>query len=198
MENLEKQLERLEEESFKITKELNSLKENKFVKKYLELRTIDEKNMNERRYLYAEIRKNEIKQCNHIWVTSKIVYDCFEGRSESFFGCIKCGVNQTVLEKDPKYQSTEEKIMYDYLRENYCTKGIHSSMACDLDLGKALYLKIKEQHPDIDDETACKYFEIALDNIRDKKESQDRKNNRAKRLSLDKKFNRWNVSDIKQ
>lgn len=164
---------------------------------YLEqLRTINEQNMNEE--VCAEIRKNEIKSCNHIWITSKINYDCFEGRSEHFYGCIKCGVNQTVLEKDRKYLSIVERIMYDYLIENYCNKGIHSSVTCDLDLGKSIYLKIKEKHPDIDDETACKYFEIALDNIRDKKESQDRKNNRAKRLSLGEEFNIWNASDVKE
>ena len=66
----------------------------------------------------------------------------------------------------------------------------------DLDLAKAIYSKIKESHPDIDDETARKYFEIALDNIRKIKVNDERKVSRAKRLSLSPKFNKWTGCDV--
>ena len=49
---------------------------------------------------------------------------------------------------------------------------------------------------DIDDETAYKYFEIALDNIRNIKVNNNRKNSRAKRLSLIPNFKKWNSSDV--
>ena len=48
---------------------------------------------------------------------------------------------------------------------------------------------------DIDDEVACKYFEIALDNIRENNKGEDKKNNRIKRLSLDEKFNNLYTND---
>ena len=61
---------------------------------------------------------------------------------------------------------------------------------------KSIYTRIKETHPDIDDDMAIKYFEIALNNIRNIKVSEERKINRAKRLSLDPKFKSWNCSDV--
>lgn len=87
--------------------------------------------------------------------------------------------------------------MYDYLRKNNCRiKGIETEIACDLDLAQAIYSKIKEAHPDIDDKTAIKYFEIALGDIRNIKVNENRKINRAKRLLLEPSFTRWNGWDV--
>ena len=86
----------------------------------------------------------------------------------------------------------EQKIMYNYMQDNYYDRGLHSERFCDLDLAMSIYRKIKEAHPDIDDKTALKYFEIALDNIRNIKVNDERKESRAKRLSLSNKFNKWN------
>lgn len=70
-------------------------------------------------------------------------------------------------------------------------EGIRIEKLCDFDLAKAIYTKIKEAHPNIDDETARKYFEVSLNDISEIKVNDERKTNRAKRLSLDSKFNKW-------
>ena len=75
-------------------------------------------------------------------------------------------------------------------------KGVETEVACDLDLAQAIFSKIKEVHPDIDDTTAIKYFEIALDDIRNIKVSDERKVGRAKRLSLKPEFKRWSYDDV--
>ena len=81
--------------------------------------------------------------------------------------------------------------MYDFMYGGVYRSGIDTKMFCDLDLAKAIYSKIREAHPNIDDETARKYFEIALDNIKNIKVSDERKTSRAKRLSLSLKFYKW-------
>ena len=43
---------------------------------------------------------------------------------------------------------------------------------------------------------AIKYFKVALDDIRNIKVSDERKTGRAKRLSLNHKFRRWNARDV--
>lgn len=97
---------------------------------------------------------------------------------------------------DLDWFTLEQRVMYDFL-ENYSYRsGIDTHVSCDLDLAKAIYSKIKEAHPDIDDEIARKYFEIALDNIRKIKVNDERKVSRAKRLSLSPKFNEWTARDI--
>lgn len=74
--------------------------------------------------------------------------------------------------------------------------GIKANILCDLDLAKAIYTKIKEAHPNIDDETIVKYLKVALHNIRDTKVSDERKVNRAIRLALKASFNKWKASDV--
>ena len=54
-----------------------------------------------------------------------------------------------------------------------------------------MYSKIVEYHPEIDDVTALKYFEIALDNMRNIRVTDDRKESRVKRLMLKPGFHNW-------
>lgn len=74
--------------------------------------------------------------------------------------------------------------------------GTDTEILCDFDLAKALFARIKAVHPDIDDKTAVRYFQIALANIRNIPVSDVRKQNRAKRLLLSSKFNKWNAKDV--
>lgn len=128
-------------------------------------------------------------------MNSKVEHDSWEGRVYKSCGCIKCGLDDSVLDKKRKWLSFHQKIMYDYLKEKYL-KGYKTEIACDLDLAQAIYSKIKEAHSDIDDEMAIKYFKVALDDIRNIKVSDERKTSRAKRLSLNHKFRRWNARDV--
>ena len=118
-----------------------------------------------------------------------------EGCTHKSCGCIKCGLDGSVSNQDREYLSFSQKIMYDYLRKHHL-RGKETNITCDLELAHAIYSKVKEVHPDINDDTAIGYFEIALNNIRNTKVSEERKTNRAKRLSLGPKFKNWNASDV--
>ncbi len=156
---------------------------------------------NNERKLYTQLEFDKFSSCNHIWVNTLCDYDRSEGRSYNYCGCIKCGLDQRVFHfldyyPDLSLLSLDQEIMYEFMRNHYYKGGIYTKVLCDLDLAKAIYSKIKEVHPDIDDETARKYFEIALDNIRNIKVSEERKISRAKRLSLMPKFNKWAERDV--
>lgn len=140
------------------------------------------------------MKNEEYKCCEHILVYSEIDYDRYEGRTHRSCGCIKCGLDNSVLSKKVGL-TFYQMIMYDYLRKRHLM-GKETKIACDLSLAQAIYSKIKETHPDINDEMAIKYFEIALNDIRNIKVSEERKTNRAKRLSLDPKFKSWNAQDV--
>ena len=79
--------------------------------------------------------------------------------------------------------------MYDYLWD---TDIDGEKIICDLALAKAIYKRIKEIYPDINDELLKKYFKIALDNMMNIKVTEQRKRNRIKRLNLNQNFN-WNT-----
>lgn len=151
--------------------------------------------------LIKQFKIEEFNSCKHLWVITKSDHDYIEGRTDRFCGCIKCGLNQEVLNKangifGTKFLTFEEQIMYDYLKSGIHMRGQMVPVSCDIDLARSVYSKIKENNPDIDNETAQKYFEIALDNIRKTKVTDERKENRAKRLSLSPNFNKWNARDV--
>ena len=195
MSDLKRKYEELKNQRKKTIEELNKLSEDDRVKRYIELQSKNKTLYNEQIALYQELKKEEYSSCNHILVYSEIDYDRYEGRSHKSCGCIKCGLDGSVSNQSREYLPFSQKIMYDYLRKNYL-RGKETNITCDLDLAHAIYSKVKEVHPDIDDDTAIGYFEIALNNIRNTKVSEERKTNRAKRLSLGPKFKNWNASDV--
>lgn len=195
MSDLKRKYEELKNQREKTIEKLNQLREDDRVKRYIELQSKNETLYNEQIALYQELKKEEYSSCNHILVYSEIDYDRYEGRSYKSCGCIKCGLDGSVSSQSREYLPFYQKIMYDYLRKNHL-RGKETNIACDLDLAHAIYSKVKEVHPDIDDDTAIGYFEIALNNIRNTKVSEERKTNRAKRLSLGSKFKNWNASDV--
>lgn len=167
--------------------------ENELVKKYLELCNENDSLKMQEEILYSRIKHYEYVSCNHIWIN--LTKYC----GHTFNGCIKCGANSRILNLGDNFGlknlTEDEKIMYYFLKRNLTIIGtypLYSPVICNLDLARAIYKKIKEAHPDIDDVTATKYFEIALDNIRNIEVSKERKKSRAKRLSLTPDFNKWN------
>ncbi len=145
--------------------------------------------------LYRLMKEEEYNSCKHVLVYSRIDDDRHEGRSYKYSGCIKCGLDNSVLDSNKDYFSSLEKIMYSSLIEQHLT-GAHTKILCDLDLAQAIYSKIKQAHPNIDDETAIDYFKVALNDIRNIEVSDARQKNRAKRLSLGPNFRRWTGQDI--
>lgn len=178
-----------------IIAEIKKCEEDETVIRYNELKKQNEDLYKQQRYLYKAMKEEEYSTCKHILVYSKIDYDGFEGRSDKSCGCIKCGLDNSVLDREQIY--TDRIIMREYL-EKHSLNGIKTKIVCDLDLAKAIYSRIKEEHSDIDDELAIEYFKNALENVRNTRVNEDRQASRARRLSLESDFKRWNAFDVKQ
>lgn len=193
MSDIRKNYEEMLSEMKKINSRLEELMEDKQVQEYLAL---DGRRMElepELLNLHTDMKKEEFSKCSHIWIPVSKNVDYYEGRSDIDYGCMKCGLDQRVLSASyPEFLSVDDKIMYNYLRQHYAIhQGIKSHTLCDLDLAHAMYSKIVEYHPEIDDVTALKYFEIALDNMRNIRVTDDRKESRVKRLMLKPGFHNW-------
>lgn len=193
MSDIRKNYEEMLSEMKKINSRLEELMEDKQVQEYL---TLDDQRLkleSELSELYTVMKKEEFSKCSHIWIPVSKNVDYYEGRSDIDYGCMKCGLDQRVLSASyPEFLSVDDKIMYNYLRQHYAIhQGIKSHTLCDLDLAHAMYSKIVEYHPEIDDVTALKYFEIALDNMRNIRVTDDRKESRVKRLMLKPGFHNW-------
>lgn len=193
MSDIRKNYEEMLSEMKKINSRLEELMEDKRVQEYL---TLDDQRLkleSELSELYTVMKKEEFSKCSHIWIPVSKNVDYYEGRSDIDYGCMKCGLDQRVLSASyPEFLSVDDKIMYNYLYQHYAIhQGIKSHALCDLDLAHAMYSKIVEYHPEIDDVTALKYFEIALDNMRNIRVTDDRKESRVKRLMLKPGFHNW-------
>ena len=195
MSKTKQEYDKIIEQRTVIVDKIKELKNNEIVKKYLELEKENDNLYYRQINLYGKLKREEYDNCNHVLVYSKVEYDSFEGRSYKYCGCIKCGLDNSVLAEERDWLPYERKIMYDYLRKKYL-KGIKTDILCDINLATSIYSKIKESHPDIDDETAIKYFEVALNDIRNINVNDERKVNRAKRLSLTPKFTKWDDIDM--
>ena len=187
---------KITEQRKNISIELKELLENESVKRYFELCSKDKNLAFQQREVYENIKNEQYLKCNHIWVNTLKDYDSYEGRTETYCGCIKCGLDERVIymmeyNPDCSALTEEQKIMYKIMNDCYYKKGINTNVDCNLELAMAIYKRIKEIYPNIQDGLARKYFEIALDNIRNIQVNDERKKSRAKRLSLNENFNRW-------
>ena len=179
----------IDKEYRNIEQEIWGLEENPIVKKYIGLQAKKNELATKRKNLYGLMKYGEYENCNHLWGISMDEYgeyDCF---------CIKCGINDKVMRLSNRGKaealSFDERVMASVLEEHDYNDDSDINTVCDKELAMAIYKKIKEHHPDIDDKTAVKYLEIALDDIRNIEVTDERKKSRAKRLGLRHDFNRW-------
>lgn len=210
MGNLKKKYEDIVSKRKEIIDQIEILKNDEKIIKYFELCSKNQIYQDEQKQLYKEMKYEEYSTCNHIWVKTLHEHDSYESRSYDYFGCMKCGLDQRAfLSAERRFSIdnflqdsvplTEERIMYNFMTEHrsYASEIDYDSVLCDLDLAKAIYSKIKQAHPDIDDETIKYYFKSALKDMREIKVNDERLVSRAKRLSLNPNFNKWNGRNVK-
>lgn len=197
MDNLKEEYDEIVNENEEVLDQINVLEQDDKVKKYFELCDLRDKLVDKQKELYNQIKINEYLSCNHIWVRTFIDYE----KNKRYCGCIKCGLNQVVFYLNKLFNavnmlSLDQQIMFDYMKNNSYMNGIDTEILCDFDLAKAIYLRIKELYPNLDDETIIKYFETAVDDIIGIRVNDERKASRIKRLNLNPKFNNWNPYDL--
>ena len=205
MQNLNEKYQNALEQKENVLKEIQEMQEQEAVKKYMELQKQKNSLVEQCNDLYRKIKMEEYESCQHILIKDPVEVGRV-GRyfGQPYFGCIKCGLTSKVLDLNLSREKLNSypqiHAMYDYLNKNHAMlnhlKGIKTNIDCDIDLARAIYARIKNAHPTIDDETAIKYLKIALNDIRNINVSNERKISRARRLSLNDDFNRWNARKI--
>ena len=139
-----------------------------------------------------EIKKCIYRECNHLWVTlpSEDEYE------ERLLGCVKCGFTNSFFPKVEKVYNKlneEEKASFEHMIFSLDdTKSMHSESWCDLELGRAIYKKLIEAHPNATDKEISDYLSYALWKMRTRDQSEERKASRVRRLGLRRNFNAWN------
>ena len=152
--------------------------------------------------LYRDMKRREYDRCHHLLITTYLEPSrVSEENDVRYCGCLKCGLDEkerhsSNLFTDYNKLPLEKKVMVDYLKNNHIERKSIANITCDLELARAIYKKILEYNPKINDKLAIKYLEIALDNIRNIKMTEDRKESRIKRLELKSDFINWKKEDV--
>lgn len=142
--------------------------------------------------LIKALKIEQFECCDHMWVT----LPCTETDEEfEYFGCIKCGLNNLAIDRFKSKLSnldSDQRLMFEYMSMQFGRPGTDTEEWCDLELGMAIYKKLREYYPDADNDTISNYFSNALWNMRTKNLTESRKEGRVKRLGLKPGFDKWN------
>ena len=161
MKDLVNQYNKLLEEGSTINNELNILKENESVKRYLELCKAREDNYSKNNEVYKKILRKRYQTCNHVLVESYYKnYGDYEGRSYHYYGCIKCGLDESVLDSEYDCFTIEEKVMKELMSDTYFDyiNGIRTGISYDLSKSRYLYEEIKNNNPGLSEEALIEIF----------------------------------------
>ena len=175
-------------EKLKNCKELQELNELQDENKLLRM---------QRARLFRNIKISDYGECKHYLITTEVYNDFIEGRGYRRFGCIKCGLDESNI--GCQYEQTEEeKVMKEYLHNTSAIpyENKRFDLVCYLPVARAIYNRILEKNPGIDEQTAIKYFERALAYIRKEKVSDAREESRMKRLNLRYQDAKWYEAEV--
>ena len=192
MEKLKKEYDDIVLERTKVIEEINELKENEFVKKYLELNEKNKQLHNSQNSIFRKLKLMEYDNCDHLWIISKKEFDSYQRWTNRYFGCLKCGYDRARVEYilDTKYQflSIEDKCMLEFFKKMHNGFGVSieekNDIYFDLDfvLVRTVYKKIKEAHPRASDKTIIKLLEKEIDKIKNDNVSKNGNKKRTKNL----------------
>lgn len=174
MANIQNQYNYTLKERKKIKEELNQLKNEKFVKRYLLLQEKDRLLKQKENVLSNELLYHRFCSCKHILVYTEYEHDYFYKNTNRTFACVKCGLNSAVLKSHKDFLTDENQVMYKYLVEHpFLETSIELKTSCNFNLAKKVFEKVREKYPNIKNEMLKKYFYVALkynlDNIKIKK-----------------------------
>lgn len=154
------------------------------IQKYNDLKSKLEETRKKRDSLKKAAMYDKFNSCNHLWMKTYT-------ETNSYFGCVKCGLDGKVLFFMSRYNDTiseDGKIMYYYLYDigydTYYRHGDMSDLNYDYRIACAVCKKILEKHPNIGNQTLLKYLNFAIYKMKTVEVSGDRKISRRKRLFL--------------
>ena len=150
-------------------KKMQKLLTKKNVTEYFNLMSANKKITEEQRVLYKKIKNIEYQNCQHLWVNVPN-WDFSHEQGEPIICqvCLKCGLNENVLLESKNgtyFYNYEDEVMYQFMQGRHYEYGLVVNEPADFDVAKEVYVRIKANHLDIEDEQVKKYMEIALHNM---------------------------------
>lgn len=187
----------------KTCEQINELEKNSAVQEYLKLKkSIKELNRREEN-IQSDIDIEEILNCDHIFANEKlnVLSEPKNGMivktlCSSDLRCIKCGLHINWLRGDLyekhyansqvreiRMKAMKSKIAHEYFRQNKL-RSFNPTSYLSVELALAIYARIIECNPGIDEVTAKVYFEHAMRNILKDNIPNEKHKDRVRRLDM--------------
>ncbi len=155
-------LGKLTKKKERIEKELEELKLDPKVAKYLGLTNELSKTKKEYKVTEKERIFVTCSKCDHLIVQTGYEVDYMEGRSYQKFGCIKCGIDQNLYEYDPEFgcygtpETLEDQALLEYMKKYkpafYRNTDLHFINHYDLLEGRKIFLELKAKNKNLTDD----------------------------------------------
>lgn len=143
----------------KLCSEIVELEETPDVKKYKELISRNQRLKKHENELYIHLKNKEYDNCNHVLVYTEEDDKRREGRIYKYCGCIKCGLDESILKTQGKEKKLEDQVKYTYLvLNNSKIEGKQIGLDCGINLAMSIYENIIADNKEIDDDTLIKLF----------------------------------------
>jgi len=157
MEDIQKNFEEIKKEFRKTCEQLEKLENTANVKKYLALCEKRQLLSSKFEDIFLKVLAEKYRKCDHVLVECNSDYDSYEGRSYHYFGCIKCGLDESVKEDCWCYSKIHRE-MRKIISENPLNKikGKKLGVKCDLKTAMNVYSEVKEENPDISEDELLK------------------------------------------
>ena len=148
---------------------MQELLANPAVAEYVNLMSANKKITGDQRALYKKIKNIEYQNCQHLWINVPN-WDFSDEQGEPIICqvCLKCGLNENVILESKNgtyFYNYEDEVMYQFMQSRHYEYGLVVNEPADLAIAKEVYVRIKANHLDIEDEQVKKYMEIALHNM---------------------------------
>lgn len=156
-----------------LNNKLYKLQKNPIVQEYMRLEKDFEDTKEEQEKWFQIMKTQEYDGCDkHVLVCTKKETQTINGRIREYkyCGCIKCGLDESVLKSEEKDRSLEDQVQYDYLRSKgqEGIQGLQTDIECGIALAQQLYEQIKDENDEFTDEQLVELFKLAFTAMKDK------------------------------
>jgi len=171
IEEMKERLENLKNEYLEIVKELEPLRENETVKRFIELSNKESNIKYNLKRLSLDVEVEKMKLCNHLFIIGHrdSYFDGHKSVTDTYPYCVKCGLDAKYIDRDTfnyKFLKPLEQEMANVYRSH--GNGTYWRHYCNPTIARKIYSELKNGLPNLSDEELFEHFKVAITNHENK------------------------------
>lgn len=171
IEEMKERLENLKKEYLETVKELEPLRENEIVKRFIGLSNKESNIKYNLKRLSLDIEVEKMKSCNHLFIIGyeDSYFDGHKTVTDRYPYCVKCGLDAKYIDRDTfnyKFLTPLEQEMANVYRSH--GNGTYWRHYCNPTIASKIYSELKNGLPNLSDEELFEHFKVSITNYENK------------------------------